>query len=181
MFQNPFDGKFGFETARFSHGGFGLVHFALECVGNGQIEVSVKDAMASFKCPLGVFQRFVETPEAEFSVGAQIEPLAHRRVARTEQHGLLDIGFGLLKTAQIVLRVASQRQQPSGVRINRKPGVEDAHGIFGSARDRQVTAFGLIGVDIAPVERNRSVDRAEDRCVIIGVRRRCIDVLEVSR
>src|SRR5215469_1251456 len=114
VFQNPFDGKFGFETARFSHGGFGLVHFALEYVGNGQIEVSVKDAMASFKCPLGVFQRFVETPEAEFSVGAQIEPLAHRWVARTEQHGLLNIGFGLLKPAQIVFRGAARRQQPSG-------------------------------------------------------------------
>ena len=32
----------------------------------------------------------------------------------------------MLKTAQIVLRVASQRQQPSGVRINRKLGVESA-------------------------------------------------------
>ncbi len=50
---------------------------------------------------------FVETPEAEFGVGAQIVPLAHRRVARAQQHGLLDIGSGLLKTAQIVLRVAA--------------------------------------------------------------------------
>ena len=137
--------------------------------------------MAALDRLLGVFERFVETPEAEFSVGAQIEPLAHRRVARTEQHGLLDIGFGLLKTAQIVLRVASQRQQPSGVRINRKPGVEGEHRIFGAARDRQVLALDVIGVDIAPVERDRSVDQAEDRCVIIGVHLRRIDILEESR
>src|SRR5215831_8495676 len=166
VFQKPFDGEIGFETTRFSHGGFRLIHFALECVGGGQIEVGVEDAMAALDRLLGVFERFVKTPEAEFRVGAQIEPLAHRRVARTEQHGLLDIGFGLLKTAQIVLRVASQSQQPSGVWINRKPGVESAHRIFGSARDRQVLAFGPIGVDIVAVERDGSVDRAEDRCVI---------------
>src|ERR1700757_4999918 len=100
-----------------------LKSLALNAWAAARFEVGVEDAMAALDRLLGVFDRFVETPEAEFSVGAQIEPLAHRRVARTEQHGLLDIGFGLLKTAQIVLRVASQRQQPSGVRINRKPGV----------------------------------------------------------
>ena|SRR6516225_1970815 len=94
---------------------------------------------------------------------------------------LIPLSLDRLKTAQIVLRVASQRQQPSGVRINRKPGVESAHRIFGSARDGQVLAFGPIGVDIAAVERDRSVDRAEDRCVIIGVRRRRINILEDSR
>src|SRR6516165_5592733 len=94
---------------------------------------------------------------------------------------LIPLSLDRLKTAQIVLRVASQRQQPSGVRINRKPGVESAHRIFGSARDRQVLALGPIGVDIASVERDRSVDQAEDRCVIIGVRRRRIDILEDSR
>jgi hypothetical protein len=39
--------------------------------------------------------RFVDTPEAEFSVSAQIEPPDHRRVERTQQQGLLDIGFWL--------------------------------------------------------------------------------------
>ena len=62
--------------------------------------------------------------EAELSVGAQIEPLAHRGVARTEAHGLLNIGSGLLKTAQIVFAVASERQQRSSVRINGKPRVD---------------------------------------------------------
>ena len=33
MFQKPLDGEIGFETTRFSHGGFRLVHFALKCVG----------------------------------------------------------------------------------------------------------------------------------------------------
>jgi hypothetical protein len=42
-------------------------------------------------------------------------------------------------------------------------------------------AFGPIGVDIVAVERDRSVDQAEDRCVVIGVRRRRIDILKDSR
>src|SRR5215469_4096873 len=84
VFQKPFDGEIGFEPTRFSHGGFRLVHFALECVSGGQIEVGVEDAMAALDRLLRVFERFVETPEAEFRVGAQIEPLAHLRVARTE-------------------------------------------------------------------------------------------------
>jgi len=42
-------------------------------------------------------------------------------------------------------------------------------------------AFGPIGVDIAAVERDRSVEKAEDRCVIVGFRPRRIDILEESR
>jgi hypothetical protein len=45
-------------------------------VGGGQIEVGGEDAMAALDRLLGVFERFVETPEAEFSVGAQIESLS---------------------------------------------------------------------------------------------------------
>src|SRR5271165_7486712 len=65
VFKKPFDGEIGFETTRFSRGGFRFVHFALECVGGGQIEVGVEDAMAALDRLLGVFERFVETPEAE--------------------------------------------------------------------------------------------------------------------
>jgi len=76
-----------------------------------RFEVGVEDAMAALDRLLGVFDRFVETPEAEFSVGAQIEPLAHRRVARTEQHGLLEesrLGFPHQRLA--VVGIFSRRQ-----------------------------------------------------------------------
>ena len=80
---------------------------------------------------LGVLERVVVAAEAEFGVGSQIEPLVDRGVARTEPHRLLDIGSRLLKMAQIVFPVASERQQRGRVRVNRKPGIDGAHSIFG--------------------------------------------------
>lgn len=53
-------------TCSYPHGAFG-----------GLIEVGVEDAMPTVGRLLGVFERLVDAPEAEFSVSAQIEPLAH--------------------------------------------------------------------------------------------------------
>src|SRR5271157_5835738 len=87
--------------------------------------------------------RRVVVPEAKFRA-AQIQmPRAYERIAGTEPHRLLCIGFGLRKATQVGFRPTSRRIQTGGIWVDREPGI-------GSA-DRLIPAVGAgSGTSLSP-------------------------------
>ena len=105
--------------------------------------------------------RRVVVPEAKFRA-AQIQmPRAYERIAGTEPHRLLCIGFGLREATQVRFRPTSRRIQTGGIWVEREPGIGSADRLIPAVGAVQVPAFHRIRQLVIGRERDGPVGLAD--------------------
>ena len=170
MVGQPLDREVGIEAASFRQGGLRLIHLACERIGGGQIYVRYKIVGACVDRLLKFVDSGVETPETEFRHTQINEPVGSFRIARTQPHRLLRIGFGLLETTKGYFSESSRVKQRRVVRIDRETGVGGAERFIRAARTGQIKAFRGIRPHVVGGERNSSVGLIDDSSVEICFR-----------
>ncbi len=98
--QQELDAELGIDSKRFGNRCLRVVHLAFEHVRGSKIQVRPNGLVSGVDRLVVFFDRGVQMSEAEFGIRQQIVIPAHSRIAWTEKHGLLQVGFRLFELTQ---------------------------------------------------------------------------------